>query len=51
MWNPDGKLPEIKYRPIYSPRTAYNQIRVSDEDLLADMTLNFDRFTINLLKR
>ena len=51
MWNSDSKGHEAKYRPIYSPRTAYLQIRKSDQDLLADMTLNFDKFTINLLKR
>ena len=46
--------------PIYSPRTAYNGIRqngtlyphfyilftILDETLLADLTLNFDPFTI-----
>jgi hypothetical protein len=36
--------------PIYSPRTTYNSILKSDQNLLADLTLNFDPFTINVLK-
>lgn len=36
--------------PIYSPRTTYKNIRSNDEHLLADLTLNFDPFTINVLK-
>ncbi|KAL4503262.1 hypothetical protein ABPG72_000868 [Tetrahymena utriculariae] len=36
--------------PIYSPRTTYKNIRQNDEHLLADLTLNFDPFTINVLK-
>lgn len=36
--------------PIYSPRTTYKNIRHNDENLLADLTLNFDPFTINVLK-
>jgi len=36
--------------PIYSPRTAYSNIRQNDDLLLSDLTLNFDPFTINVLK-
>lgn len=36
--------------PIYSPRTTYKNIRQNDDNLLADLTLNFDPFTINVLK-
>lgn len=36
--------------PLYSPRTTYKQILQNDENLLADLTLNFDPFTINVLK-
>lgn len=36
--------------PIYTPRSAYNFIRQNDELLLNDLTLNFDPFTINVLK-
>lgn len=36
--------------PIYSPRTTYKFILQNDENLLADLTLNFDPFTINVLK-
>lgn len=36
--------------PIYSPRTAYKKIKATDEKMIADMTLNFDKLTINLLK-
>ncbi|CAD8044697.1 unnamed protein product [Paramecium primaurelia] len=36
--------------PIYSPRTTYKQILHTDETLLADLTLNFDPFTINVLR-
>ena len=36
--------------PIYSPRTSYKNIRLNDDNLLADLTLNFDPFTINVLK-
>lgn len=36
--------------PIYSPRTSYKRIKATDEKMMADMTLNFDKLTINLLK-
>ena len=36
--------------PIYSPRTSYKKIKTRDEKMIADMTLNFDKLTINLLK-
>lgn len=36
--------------PIYTPRTTYNFIRQNDELLLNDLTLNFDPFTISILK-
>ena len=36
--------------PIYSPRTTYKNVRANDDALLADLTLNFDPFTINVLK-
>ncbi|CAK75155.1 unnamed protein product (macronuclear) [Paramecium tetraurelia] len=36
--------------PIYSPRSTYKQILHTDETLLADLTLNFDPFTINVLR-
>lgn len=37
--------------PIYSPRTSYKKIKSTDEKMIADMTLNFDKLTINLLKQ
>jgi len=36
--------------PIYTPRSTYNSIRANDEMLLNDLTLNFDPFTISILK-
>ena len=36
--------------PIYSPRTTYKKIKSTDEKMIADMTLNFVKLTINLLK-
>lgn len=36
--------------PIYSPRTSYKRIKEQDERMIADMTLNFDKLTINLLR-
>jgi hypothetical protein len=39
-----------KVQPIYSPRTTYKLIQDNDKKLLADLTLNFDKFTIDLLK-
>ena len=36
--------------PIFSPRSTYKQILHTDETLLADLTLNFDPFTINVLR-
>jgi hypothetical protein len=35
--------------PIYSPRTTYYHIKINDEKMMADMTLNFDKITIGLL--
>lgn len=32
--------------PLFSPRSTYNLIRQNDENLLSDLTLNFDPFTI-----
>ena len=37
-------------QPIYSPRTSYKQIKSNDDKMIADMTLNFDKITIQLLK-
>lgn len=37
--------------PVYSPRSTYKKIKASDEKMIADMTLNFDKMTINLLKQ
>lgn len=36
--------------PIYSPRTSYKLIKSRDDKMIADMTLNFDKLTIKLLK-
>jgi len=36
--------------PIYTPRTSFHMILESDELLLNDLTLNFDPFTIQVLK-
>ncbi len=36
--------------PIYSPRTSYKHIKETDDKMIADMTLNFDKITIQLLK-
>ena len=35
---------------IYSPRSSYKRIKEQDEKMIADMTLNFDKLTINLLR-
>lgn len=40
----------VNIHPIYSPRTCYKKIKEHDEKMIADMTLNFDKLTINLLK-
>lgn len=40
----------INIHPIYSPRTTYKRIKEQDERMIADMTLNFDKLTINMLK-
>jgi hypothetical protein len=37
-------------QPLYSPRTSYKQIKSNDDKMIADMTLNFDKVTIQLLK-
>lgn len=39
-----------KLLAIYTPRTAYKSILENDEQLLSDITLNFDRYTISTLK-
>ena len=36
--------------PIYTPRTSFHLILQNDLDLLNDLTLNFDPFTIQILK-
>jgi len=36
--------------PIYSPRSSYKKIKNNDDKMIADMTLNFDKLTITLLK-
>lgn len=36
--------------PIYSPRTTYSQIKANDDKMISDMTLNFDKTTIGLLR-
>ena len=40
----------LNIQPIYSPRTSYKRIKEQDERMIADMTLNFDKLTINLLR-
>lgn len=40
----------MNINPIYSPRTSYKRIKERDERMIADMTLNFDKLTINMLK-
>ena len=40
----------LNIHPIYSPRTTYKRIKEQDERMIADMTLNFDKLTINMLK-
>jgi hypothetical protein len=36
--------------PLYSPRTTCNRMKLNDDRMIADMTLNFDKITISLLK-
>lgn len=36
--------------PIFTPRSAFNNLLESDEKLLNEITLNFDPFTIQILK-
>lgn len=36
--------------PIYTPRTSFHFLLLQDEQLLNDLTLNFDPFTIQVLK-
>ena len=49
--NTGKKLNKLDHTvPIYSPRTTYKLVLQNDENLLADLTLNFDPFTINVLK-
>jgi hypothetical protein len=36
--------------PLYSPRTTCNRMKINDERMIADITLNFDKITISLLK-
>ena len=40
----------LNIHPIYSPRTTYKRIKEQDERMISDMTLNFDKLTINMLK-
>ena len=40
----------LNIHPLYSPRTSYKRIKEHDERMIADMTLNFDKLTINMLK-
>jgi hypothetical protein len=40
----------LNIQAIYSPRTSYKRIKEHDEKMIADMTLNFDKLTINMLK-
>lgn len=40
----------LNIHPIFSPRTSYKRIKEHDERMIADMTLNFDKLTINMLK-
>jgi len=37
--------------PIHSPRTSYKQIKSTDSKMISDITLNFDKQTIQLLKQ
>lgn len=41
----------LNIHPIYSPRTSYKKIKEQDEKMIADMTLNFDKLTISMLKQ
>jgi hypothetical protein len=36
--------------PIYSPRTTFNHIKNNDEKMISDITLNFDKTAIGLLR-
>lgn len=36
--------------PLYSPRTTCSRMKINDERMIADITLNFDKITISLLK-
>jgi hypothetical protein len=40
----------LNIHPIYSPRTSYKKIKEQDEKMITDMTLNFDKITISMLK-
>lgn len=40
----------LNIHPIYSPRTSYKRIKEKDERMIADITLNFDKLTINMIK-
>ena len=40
----------LSVQGIYSPRSSYKRIKEQDEKMIADMTLNFDKLTINLLR-
>jgi hypothetical protein len=48
--NPRRLRNMMDIQPIYSPRTSYKQIKSNDDKMIADMTLNFDKLTIQLLK-
>jgi hypothetical protein len=40
-----------KLVPLYSPRTSYKTILESDERLLSDISLNFDKYIIGIMKK
>lgn len=40
-----------KLLPLYSPRTTYKTIIESDERLLSDISLNFDKCVIGVIKK
>lgn len=37
--------------PLYSPRTTYKTVIESDERLLSDISLNFDKYIIGIMKK
>jgi hypothetical protein len=40
-----------KLIPLYTPRTSYKAIIESDERLLSDISLNFDKYMIGIMKK